>query len=55
MKNIKITPYLNEIVDGAVEKFIVREYNDSGNVVRTRVVTTLTEAENVKLEWQKQS
>jgi hypothetical protein len=53
--DIRITTFLNEIVDGAVEKYVVREYNDQGTVVRTRQVSSKQDAENVKLEWQKQS
>jgi hypothetical protein len=53
--DIRITTFLNEIVDGAVEKYVVREYNNQGTVVRTRQVSSKQDAENVKLEWQKQS
>lgn len=54
MKRIEISTYLTEVMDSD-EKFIVREYRDDGTVVRTRVVQTQEAAENVKLEWQKQS
>jgi len=53
--DIRITTFLNEIVDGAVEKYVVREYNNQDTVVRTRQVSSKQDAENVKLEWQKQS
>ena len=53
--DIRITTFLNEIVDGAVEKYVVREYNNQGTVVRTRQVSSKQDEENVKLEWQKQS
>ena len=52
--DIRITTFLNEIVDGAVEKYVVREYNNQGTVIRTRQVSSKQDAENVKLEWQKQ-
>jgi hypothetical protein len=52
--DIRITTFLNEIVDGAVEKYVVREYNNEGTVIRTRQVSSKQDAENVKLEWQKQ-
>jgi hypothetical protein len=54
MKRIEITTYLTEVMDSG-EKYIVREFKDDGTVTRTRVVQTLEAAENVKLEWQKQS
>ena len=52
--DIRITTFLNEIVDGAVEKYVVREYNNEGTVIRTRQVSSKQDAVNVKLEWQKQ-
>ena len=52
--DIRITTFLNEIVDGAVEKYVVREYNNEGTVIRTRQVSSKQDAENVKIEWQKQ-
>lgn len=54
MKRIEISTYLTEVMDND-EKFIVREFRDDGSILRTRVVQTREAAENVKLEWQKQS
>jgi hypothetical protein len=54
MKEIVIATFLNE-VEGAQEKYVVREVDDSGRVLRTRVVGSEYDAETVKLEWQKQS
>ena len=54
MKEIVISTFMNE-VEGAEEKYVVREIDDSGRVLRTRVVGSEYDAETVKLEWQKQS
>lgn len=52
--DITITSYLTEVQNGE-EKYVVRLFNEQGDLVKTRVVQSLDDAERVKLEWQKQS
>lgn len=54
MKQIVISSFLNE-TESSQEKFVVREIDSEGRVLRTRVVATQYDAETVRLEWQKQS
>lgn len=52
MNRIEINMFLSETTD-AQEKWVVREFNASENLIRTRVVGSEEEANTVKLEWQK--
>ena len=52
--DITITTYLTEVQNGE-EKYVVRMFDESGNLVKTRVVQSEEDAQRVKLEWQKQS
>lgn len=50
---ITITKLLTEVVNEE-EKYVVRMYDPVTNrQLLTRVVSTLQDAENVRLEWQK--
>lgn len=52
---ITITKLLTEVM-GEDEKYVVRMYDPTTNrELLTRVVSTLQDAENVRLEWQKRS
>lgn len=53
MKTIEINTYLTE-VENAEEKYVVREFDIDGNLIRTRVVQSQDDAKRVKEEWQKQ-
>lgn len=52
MNRIEINMFLSETND-AQEKWVVREFNDEGHLLRTRVVGSEEEANGVKTQWQK--
>ena len=52
MNKIEISMFLSEVAE-AQEKWVVREFNDDGHLLRTRVVGSEDEANNVRVEWQK--
>lgn len=52
MNRIEITMFLSETSD-AQEKWVVREFNDEGHLLRTRVVESEAKASDVRLEWEK--
>lgn len=49
---IVVTPFLNEYTS-TDEKWVVRELDSEGNVLRTRMTQTHEDAEAVRREWEK--
>lgn len=52
MNKVEISMFLNE-VENAEEKWVVREFDSEDRLIRTRVVASEEEANDVRLLWQK--